>query len=253
MKENTDNIELIEAYVEGRLSPDEILRVKQLLQNDPEFREEYDLYCAIVKGIKINRDKFIIRDKLQQLDKELDSGKSSGIFPMTKQYLFANRYAIAAGLVLVLLASSLTAYYAYFSPRAVFTENYIQDPGLPVLMGSDENLKVGQAMNFYKTGDLQSSFRLLNQLYVENPGNDTLQYYNGVLLLSLDKPADAIRYFQACLSNASSNFHADAEYRLATAYFLDGQKALAKNIFTAIAGSNANPYRDSAVQFLKNL
>ena len=252
MKEETENIELIEAFVEGLLSHEENQRVKQLLENDPSFREEFEMYNAFVARIR-DRNEPIIRTKLHEIDRELDSGNSSGIIHISKSKWFTNRYAIAASLILFLLASSIAVYYSYFNPKAVFSENYIQDPGLPVLMGADGSLKLGQAMNFYKLENFESSFQLLNQLYLENSGNDTLQYYSGVLLLSLNKPSEAIRYFQECLSNASSSFHVDSEYRLATAYFLNGQKASAKDIFKEIAASANNPYRESAVQFLKHI
>ena len=60
MNEILENIELIEAYYEDRLEGSELERVQLLLQTDPVFFEEYNLYLKIVQGIKSTHEEEIL-------------------------------------------------------------------------------------------------------------------------------------------------------------------------------------------------
>ena len=52
MKDPLANIEIIESYHEGLLNESERKRIEILLQTDPIFKDEYELYIKLVEGIK---------------------------------------------------------------------------------------------------------------------------------------------------------------------------------------------------------
>lgn len=79
------------------------------------------------------------------------------------------------------------------------TKNYYKtyadsDPGLPVFMSIDQHA-LDQWMLTYKAQNYPIALKTGIQLLQENPTNDTIQYYLGVIQLELNHPTQAQRYF----------------------------------------------------------
>jgi len=79
------------------------------------------------------------------------------------------------------------------------TKNYYKtyvdtDPGLPVFMSINKRA-LDQWMLEYKDKNYQKSLKTGMQLLNENPNNDTIQYYLGVIQLELNRPKQAFHYF----------------------------------------------------------
>lgn len=255
MNQILENIELIEAYYEGRLEGPELERVQLLLQTDPVFSEEYSLYLKIVQGIKSTREEEILH-QLKIIDFKKDNPSKiytngsgiAGCFFGSK-----GMSRTAAIITLFVLSSAYLLYNSFFSDKAILKKYYVEEIGLPVLMGEERNLKLDEAMNFYKTADYNSSYRLINDMLSKDPRNDTFQYFNGVLLLKLDNPVKAEEFFRSGVNNQNSIYHQDCEYRLAVSLFLSGNNVEAKKLFEKIAGNSQHPYSQSSKDLLKNL
>lgn len=96
------NIELIEAFFEGRLDAAEQKRVQTLLITEPEFREEFELYKTLVSGIKsLNADE--IKSQLKKIDEELDEKHKSNNNSVNS--FFGIPWAIAATLTVILMSA----------------------------------------------------------------------------------------------------------------------------------------------------
>ena len=72
MKEALKHIELIENYVEGKLSEREKQDFETRLIVDSEFKEEFDLYNTVVAGIQ-DAGRENLKTKLKLADDELDN------------------------------------------------------------------------------------------------------------------------------------------------------------------------------------
>ncbi len=242
------NIELIEAFFEGRLDAEERQRVQTLLDTDPEFKEEFELYKTLVTGIKnLRADE--IKSELKKIDDELDEKqqhptKSSNSF-------FGIPLAIAATLTVILMSAGYWLYQSKFSERAIVYKYYVEDPGLPVLMSTGSNKAFDEAMNHYKLGQYQESFSAMENLLTSDTSNDTLLYYSGVNLLKSDKSHEAVEYFRKVISEPSSEFFQDAQYRLAFCLMITGNTEEAKKILTTISLDQNSQYWESAQQLLQ--
>lgn len=239
------NIELIEAFFEGRLDAAEQKRVQTLLITEPEFKEEFELYKTLVTGIKsLHADE--IKSQLKKIDEELDEKHKSSY--RSSNSFFGIPWAIAAILTVILMSAGYWLYQNNFSERAIAFKYYVEDPGLPVLMSSGSNKVLDEAMNHYKLGEYQESFSAMENLLTSDTSNDTLLYYSGVSLLKLDKPQEAAVYFRKVMSVTASEFFQDAQYRLAFCLLLEGNKGEADQIFSEIIKYSNNPYRESAIK-----
>jgi len=242
------NIELIEAFFEGRLDAEERQWVQTLLDTDPEFKEEFELYKTLVTGIKsLHANE--IKSQLQKIDEELDekdmrNHKSGNSF-------FGIPWAIAATLTVILMSTGYWLYQSNFSEQAIAYKYYVEDPGLPVLMSFGSNKAFDEAMNHYKLGQYQDSFSAMENLLTSDTSNDTLLYYSGVNLLKLDKPQEAVPFFRKVMSDPESEFFYDAQYRLAFCLLLEGNRSEAEQIFSEIIIDTNIPYRESALKLMK--
>jgi len=242
------NIELIEAFFEGRLDAEEMQRVQLLLDTQPEFKEEFELYKTLVTGIK-SLHAGEIKSQLQKIDEELDE-KHRRIHK-SGNFFFGTQWAIAATLTVILMSAGYWIYQSKFSERAIALKYYVEDPGLPVLMSSGNNKAFDEAMNHYKLGQYQESFSSMENLLASDTSNDTLLYYSGVNLLKLDKYNEAVEYFRKVMSDPSSEFFQDAQYRLAFCLLIEKKRGEAVTILSAISHDQSNPYRESALQLLQ--
>lgn len=106
------NIELIEAFFEGRLSAAEQKRVQTLLITEPEFKEEFELYKTLVTGIKsLRADE--IKSELKKIDEELDENNKNQT--KSTNSFFGIPWAIAATLTVILMSAGFWLYQSKFS------------------------------------------------------------------------------------------------------------------------------------------
>lgn len=243
------NIELIEAFFEGRLDVAEQQRIQLLLDTDQEFKEEFELYKTLVAGIKsLNTE--AIKSQLRKIDEELDE-KPSRHGNATYSF-FRIPLAIAASLIVILMSAGYWIYYSNFSKRAIVNKYYVEDPGLPVLMSAGNRKAFDEAMNNYKLNQYQDSFNAFQDLLKSDSLNDTLLYYCGVNLFKLEKYQEAVGYFRKVFANPSSSFHQDAQYRLAFCLYVEGKKEEAEQLFSEIIKDVDSPYRESALKMMFN-
>lgn len=245
-KEELENIELIEAYVEGRLSEEEILKVEARMSADQEFREEVELYKTLVSGIK-STSEIRIKHKLSQIDAELDGGTGSSSF---LNQSWGIKLAIAASIAVVVIGFSYWMYDNSYSSERVFAKYYVKDPGLPALMSSSSNKLLDEAMHQYKIGNYENSILILERIKSEIQSNDTIIYFLGICYLMDDSPEVAIKYFKDV--PASSSFNSAAKYNLAVCMYLLDNKSDARAIFKEIAKDKSSPYFESSTQFLND-
>ena len=110
------------------------------------------------------------------------------------------------------------------------------DLGLPVFM-SIEKHALDQWMLTYKDQNYPKALKTGKQLLKENPTNDTIQYYLGVIQLELNHPMQAERYFSK-INTQKSVFSEQTTWLMAICY-LYSDKDKAKEILESIARSTS--------------
>lgn len=131
------------------------------------------------------------------------------------------------------------------------TKNYYKtyadsDPGLPVFM-SIEKHALDQWMLTYKDQNYPKALKTGIELLKENPTNDTIQYYIGVIQLELNHPMQAELYFSKI--NTQKSIFAEQTTWLKAICSISTDKVKAKKMLETIAQS-ASFYKAKATEIL---
>lgn len=248
MKEVLKHIELIENYVEGRLSENEKQDFETRLIVDGDFKEEFDLYNNIVSGIKASgMDN--LKAKLKEADNELDS---NNIIELKTERRSNSRLhlSIAASLVLVLGIAFLWKINSITDLSGMADSIYEKDKGLPTEMAVSVSV-YAEPINSYKSGDYEKAKALLLPVLQVSSTNDTTNFCLGIIEYELKNYNESKSY----LSNikANSSFFPKAEYRLLLVYLKLNSLQQAKTSCKQILANPNHPYFDKAELLSKEL
>lgn len=248
MKEVLKHIELIENYVEGRLSENERQAFETRLIIDTDFKEEFDLYNNVVAGIKASGMENL-KAKLKEADDELDSDNvvelKTGKKNNTRLYL-----SIAASLVLILGIAFIWKINSINDLSGMADSIYEKEKGLPVEMSIESNGLKG-AMNSYKTGDYNSAKKYLTDVINNNQANDTAYFYLGVINYELKDFKGAESFLSSV--EPTSQLYSKAQYRLLLTYLKLNSKEHAIQTCSQILSAQNHPYFDKAQLISKEL
>lgn len=248
MKEVLKHIELIENYVEGKLSETEKQDFETRLIVDGDFKEEFDLYKSVVVGIKAS-GLVNLKAKLKEADDELDSSNVIELKPEKKKS-YRLYYSIAASIILILGIAFVWQINSTHRLSNIADSVYEKDKGLPVEMSVNIQT-LNDAMNSYKTGDYHSAQNYLLNILHNNQANDTAIFYLGLVEYELGNFNKAQEYFNAI--NDSSNYYPKAEYRLMLSLLKTNSVNDAKAECKKILSNPNHPYREKAELISKEL
>tara|TARA_R110000868_G_scaffold373423_1_gene637516 strand:- start:8383 stop:9111 length:729 start_codon:yes stop_codon:yes gene_type:complete len=181
----TKQEDLIEKYIQNKLSPEEELMVDELLQNDSIFKRELTLHANLKKVIK-NDD----NDNFRNLISELES-KAKIESPMVRRTYM--KWLAAASILLLLglsyfltldqKATSNELFTSYFEPY----RNVVQ----PLERGSDQQDEKSLAFLAYEKGEYDKAIALFSELYTTTKEPYYL-FYKANALLKLEKANEAV-------------------------------------------------------------
>jgi len=253
MEDILKHVELIEAYVEGRLSKQEKQDFEAKLITDTELAEELKLYKTLVAGIKdsgLEKDKNNLKEELKEVDNNLDKKSSHGTKTIILKRIKWYYYAAACVLLLIIPLYFIVTE----NPTEKLLSNYYEkDKGLPVLMSGSKNISLDNAMNLYKQEKYKEAKQAFNELLKDKPMNDTLNYYSALSSFELEKYNKAIKQFTIILQNDTSVFKEKAEYYLGLTYFAVDKIQQAKELFNKIAANPSHRYQEKAQDILREL
>ena len=181
----TKQEDLIEKYIQNKLSPEEKLMMDELLQNDADFERELTLQANLKVAIKKDDD-----DNFRNLISELES-KAKMERPMLRRTYV--KWLAAASLVLLLgLSYFLTLdqkvstnelFASYFEPY----RNVVQ----PLERGSDQQDEKSLAFLAYEKGEYEKAIMLFSELYATSKEPYYL-FYKANAMLKLERAKEAI-------------------------------------------------------------
>jgi len=209
---NEQELDRFEARFFGTMPEAEAVAFDAALESDPAVRERYDLFVLSIRGIQSGGKPLAaekaeaLRGQFKAIDRELDAR------PTVVRRLFQPWMGWAAAVLVLLGGAAVWSISSSDTPQQLADEFAISEPGLPVLMGTTPRT-MDAIMNAYKQDDLSTAGRLLATAVAVDPGNDTLQYFNGVLELREEGCASAEVWFTRVPT--SSVFGAKAQFNMA--------------------------------------
>jgi len=226
LKENNDIsqelLEIIERYINGSMTSQELKDFNQLLELDKDFKIKVEDIKTMLYGIETQA----LKEQLDTFHKDIP--KTEVKKSKYKKVRYLNLSKIAAAAAIIIAVGSI---WFFSTPKndKLYTNYFKPDPGLPTTMSSTDNFDFYDAMVNYKHGDYQIAIDKWKVLQERKPENDTLNYFLGVAHLANKSVSDAIPFLERSIEAEDSFvFLDDAYYYLGLAYLKEGNTELAK-------------------------
>jgi len=235
---NEQEQDRFEARFFGALPEAEAVAFDAGLSQDAAMKERYELFVLSVRGIlsfdalgPLGTSPAAVgragaRRTMRAIDEELDARPA-----VVRKILRPWMGWAAAAAVLIGIAGAWW-FTKGETPQQLAEEFAITEPGLPVLMGTSPRT-MDAIMNAFKQEDFGTARRLLSVAVEQDPQNDTLQYFNGVLEDREEGCASSEPWFTQV--PATSVFAAKARYNLALCALKSGDVSRARELLGRIA------------------
>ncbi|GAA4238442.1 hypothetical protein GCM10022291_28930 [Postechiella marina] len=242
MEDNNDIsqelFEIIERYLSGNVSLQELKDIRQLLELDDDFKTKVEDVKTILDGLETNTLK-------EQLDK-LNSDTNNTLKETTNNSpKFINLKTITLAIALIIALGSI---FFFSTPKneKLFAEYFKPAPGLPIKISNYKTSDFYNAMEKYQDGNYSMAIKKWQDLIYKNPDNDTLNYFIGVAHLANKNIDSAIPFLERTI-NTKKQFYLinDAYFYLGIAYLNEGNSVLAKKY---LKQSNATSSKELILQ-----
>lgn len=225
----------IDRYFEGDLSPEEEEALLQRVEQDPEFRQEWEYRQAVKKAIHRKE-----REELKGFLKEVEAGRGQG-----KIRLWAGAAAS------VILLTGIWFYFLRDNSQSLALAYFHPLPNMvsPVVRSTDSTHEAGEAFRAYEAGDYSEALSEFKKAG-EKP---YAALYRGISYLALDSTEAALRTLNG-FGATDDNLPLETyrKWYLGIALLKSGEKDRAKELFSELA-AYANPVQEKAKKLLQEL
>lgn len=208
-----DQEELINAYLDGKLSPEDQRLFEQLLEEQPEYKKLLEEHRQFKIAVTLEE-----RSKIKDFLLEVDQDQKSKIQPGTgwKSWLFSG----VAACVIVLAGFFLWTNLSMTPGEKIYKSYYEAYPNLiaPTVRGASQaNLK-SDAFLAFDNQEYEKAAVLFENLQQE-PDSDYAIFYLGICQLELGRPEKAIPLFLKVKEDAVNPDKITATWYAALGYF----------------------------------
>ena len=213
-------LEIIERYINGSMTSQELKDFNQLLELDNDFK----LKVEDVKTMLTANESQPLKEQLNEFNKGIPKAieKNSS----ERKVKFLNFSKIAAPIAVIIAIASI---WFFSSPQNenLYSKYFRADPGLPTTTHSTDNFDFYEAMEKYNHGDYEIAIAKWRVLQEKKTDNDTLNYFLGVALLANKNVSDAIPFLERTVQSKDSfPLIINAHYYLGLAYLKAGNTEL---------------------------
>ena len=244
MESNESSFDLIERYVENKLSAEEKEVFENQLKEDQALREETSSFKTVIGGIKSSQRSALL-NQIKEVDAEMPKAmKTVSLFDFSMARK-ESIYWIAASIVLTLCIGGY-----FFSNQARKSDELFAQYFSP------DTLKIKrlspEVSNQYQKGNYAAAVKALNQLHksFDDTTNATNLFYKGNAYLALKDPEKAIECFQKVLDSPNGVYKKESEWYLALSYVKAKKFKKARPILKNIASNSSHPYQKDAEDVL---
>ena len=210
--------EEFERFLLNQMELEEETVFHKKLDSDALLKTQFEEFKALFFAIEEEGLRKVLNDFHQTLPKK----------KTLKKYNF-NFYRIAAGITII-VALGIWVFTQKESNEKVFEAYFRPDPGLPTVMGPNDNYAFYEAMVDYKQGNYKVAIEKWRTLLEEKPNNDTLNYFLGSAHLANGNIESAIKFLTFLTDNETSGFYHEANTYLGLALLKKGAVPDAKFI-----------------------
>ena len=222
---NDDDIDLLEAFVEGRLPAEAKASMEQRLAIEPGMADKLARYRATRRAIVDQHEDARVRALLRTAGQQAQHRRNGW-------WRWAAAAAAIGGGVMLWVATSREP-----SPQTLSERYSVQEPPLPVLMSAEHDRAMDRVMQLYANGALQQALGELAAL----PANDTVMFYRAVIMDRIGR--DARPEFRALAEKGPGPYQAKALYHLLLADLQRGELVRAAAVLEEQVKIQDHPYK----------
>jgi tetratricopeptide (TPR) repeat protein len=246
------NLALIEAYIDGDLSPLEQLELEQSLVKDRSLASE----LRLVQDINLALEEDEILDLRLTLAGIAATETASALRRRRIIPEFRPWGIRVAASVAILLASSLWYFYGFRqAPEDLYADYFEPYPSLYAVRSANqpiETAEIVRAMEPYVKGDFIQAQANLELLLKRDAGRIDLMFYLGICEMKLNETGKAVSTFEFVIHSGNQVFINHAQWYRALALLADGRIAQAKDAFRQIVKMD-NSFSKDARRILMRL
>ena len=218
MSKNTEYIspelfENIDRYVAGKMNGKERMLFEARMKNDSELVSKVEEHRKLIFGV----EEYSIRKEINSIHSEFFNNRKQPVYKSIFNQSARTFLMVASFLLLVAIGGYLLFFQKSYNER-LFDANFTPDPGLPTVMSNTGEFEFYDAMVDYKRGNYQLAIQKWEEILMDKPQNDTLNYFLGMAWLAKNNEDKAINYLTKTLKTNNSVFESDTHFYLGLAY-----------------------------------
>jgi tetratricopeptide (TPR) repeat protein len=245
VKDEEEDIELIEAYLRGTLDGQALAAFQKRRQDDPEFDREVIDYSQIINQIQTTHE-YNFMNKLKRWDSEIENRQEAKVIPLRTILSIAASVVLLAVFGVYLFRNSQPDHEQLFQEYFQPYENVISERS-----AKDNNQQRG--MELYDQKKYDEAIIQLKLAVSEDSDNPSLKCYLGIAYLAGGHSQEAKTIFETMIHNDHQLFREVAEWNLALTYLKIDNEVLLKKTLEEIVRQNDHQYREQAADLLRQL
>ncbi len=252
MKKQINYSKLIDKYINGEMTEDELKLFENELKINPQLKAELELHKKIDNAI-INDDLANFNKKINDIHSEYTSSK---VVHKTK-YIQKNIYYLVAAIIILLIAIVSIIYFSY-NNKLSDTEIYSMyfKPYETINKRSAETINADDiylnALHNYDKANYAKAIELFSQLFKQDDSNMAAYLYAGISLMETNNFSEAKKSFQTIINNNDIYYIQQAEWYLGLCYLKAGKTKKTKKQFRKIVSCQGF-YENKAKEILNKL
>ncbi|WP_273568025.1 tetratricopeptide repeat protein [Maribacter halichondriae] len=204
----------------GEMPIAEQLSFKARLADNDDLSKSFEEFKALFETV----EEAALCEKLEDFHSSVIEQKEETPTKTLNISKFRFNYRIAASVTILLAIGGFWFFNSQNSNEKLFNEYYSPDPGLPTVMGANDNYAFYEAMVDYKQGNYDIAIAKWEKLLVSKPENDTLNYFLGSAYLAIEEPTRAVSFLEKAIQAKSSSFRNEAHYYVGLIYLKSGKQ-----------------------------
>ncbi len=229
------DIEIIEAYLRGELSENELVTIEEKIKSDKDFASQVEMLRDMSVALKADVNGFNQTLASVMISEER---KEKKVVPIRKWLMVAA--AIAALMVVFFLFNTS-------SPDDLYTAYFEMPPENVITRNDASNTSLDQAITAYKRTDYRQALSLFDSM---NPKSTEVVFYSAMCHMAEGNHDQSVPLLESIQGTAGS-LNSAVEWYLGLSHFQLGNNDQARDILTNLAEIDGY-YARQAREFLSD-
>lgn len=250
MKQEMDYTEFIERYIQGEMSPEEIIWFEKEIEGNLSLKDEINLRKQ-VDSVLSDKDMIDLKMQLDQIHQEIFEVTEKGKGAIRQ--IYRRVYITASALAVFAIAFTIYMANRNFSNDKL-VELYYQPAQTTMNFRSAEPSKdiLSEAMEYYNSEDYQQAIKLFEMILQKDQNQVGVNLYSGISHMEIQEYEEANKRFKKILDNQPNPFVESANWYLGMCYIMTDKRAKATTQFELLSKTNGY-YQENAKKILKRI